>query len=300
MSLPLDPDRRAALVRTAARASVATAAALLLLKLGAWALTGSVSLLASLADSLMDAAASLLTLLALRWASAPPDAEHRFGHGKAESLAGLGQAAFISGSALFLALTAVERLRAPAPVEQPGVGVAVMVASMAATGALVLFQRRVVRLTGSAAVEGDALHYVTDLLSNLATLAALLLAGAGLAWADPLIALLLVAFIARSAYQLGRRAVDDLLDHAAPEVVQAEVAALAAAQEGVLGVHDLRTRQSGPTLFIQLHVELDDAQDLRTAHARTEAVEEALRARWPGAEVFIHQDPVGVVRRGAS
>jgi ferrous-iron efflux pump FieF len=208
MPTPLDPVRRAALVRTAARASVATAAALLLLKLGAWALTGSVSLLASLADSLMDAAASLLTLLALRWASAPPDDEHRFGHGKAESLAGLGQAAFISGSALFLALTAVERLRAPALVEQPGVGVAVMIVSMAATGALVLFQRRVVRLTGSAAVEGDALHYVTDLLSNLATLGALVLAGLGVAWADPLIALLLVAFIARSAWQLGRQCHD--------------------------------------------------------------------------------------------
>ena len=299
MTPPLDPDRRASLVTRAARASVLTAALLIVLKLGAWGLTGSVSVLASLADSLMDAAASGLTLFALRWASAPPDAEHRFGHGKAEALAGLGQAAFILGSALFLAFAAIERLRADTAVEQPGVGVAVMVASILATGALVLFQRRVIRLTGSAAVEGDALHYVTDLLSNLMTLGALLLAGAGMPWADPLIALLLVVFIARSAWVLGRRAVDDLLDRAAPPAVHDEVASLASAQDGVLGVHDLRTRQSGPTLFIQLHLELDDAQDLRTAHARTEAVEDALRARWPGAEVFIHQDPVSVVRRGS-
>lgn len=296
MDAPLSPARRKALLQAASRASVLTAALLLAAKLGAWLMSGSVSLLASLVDSLMDGAASLLTLLALRWAQQPADAEHRFGHGKAEALAGLGQATFIAGSAVFLVLQAVDRLLHPAPVEHPTVGVAVMVLSIALTAALLALQRRVVRLTGSAAIAGDALHYATDLLSNLAIIAALVLAELGWPGFDPVFGLLIAAGVLRSAWGIGEEAVRSLMDHALPAEAQAEIQRLALSMEGVLGVHDLRTRRSGPTTFIQLHLELDDRQSLLEAHRTTEAVERALQAAHPDAEVFIHQDPVSVVK----
>jgi ferrous-iron efflux pump FieF len=296
MDLPITPERREALLRLASRASVLTASVLLAAKLGAWLLSGSVSLLASLADSLMDGAASLITLFAVRWALQPADNEHRFGHGKAEALAGLGQATFIAGSAVFLVLQAIDRLLHPAPVEHAVVGVVVMVFSILLTAGLLVLQRWVVRLTGSAAIAGDALHYATDLISNLAIIAALVLAELGWPGLDPIFGLLIAAGVVKSAWGIGNNAVRALMDHELPAETQAEIQRLALSMAGVLGVHDLRTRQSGPTIFIQLHLELDDSQSLMDAHHTTEAVEAALRQAHPGAEVFIHQDPVSVVK----
>lgn len=288
----LDKAHRDRLLRWATRASVATASVLIVVKLAGWVRTDSVAVLASLMDSLMDVGASLVNLLAVRYSLMPPDKEHRFGHGKAESLAGLGQATFIAGSALFLGFHAIDRLRTPRPPEDLAVGISVMLFATAATLALVLFQRHVVKRTGSTAIKADSLHYVTDLATNVSVIAALLLATLGMPWMDPAFALVIAAYILYSAVHIGHEAAQALLDRDLGDEVRAQVLALARAQPGVLGVHDLRTRESGHTWFIQLHLELDGRQSLAAAHEASERVRLAIEAAFPRAEIIIHQDPV--------
>lgn len=282
------------MLRLATYASVATATLLILAKLIAWLITDSVSVLASLVDSLMDVGASVVNLLAVHWSLQPADKEHRFGHGKAESLAGLGQAAFIGGSALFLALNAVGRLINPAPLADLGVGIAVMVFAMVATGLLLTFQHRVIRLTGSTAIRADALHYATDLATNSATLIALVLAVLGWPGLDPVFALGIAVYIFYSAVQIAREAVDLLMDREIAEEQRRRIKALAFAVPGVRGVHDLRTRRSGHLTVMQLHLELDRDITLMDAHAISDQVEDALRAEFQRADITIHQDPAGV------
>jgi ferrous-iron efflux pump FieF len=294
---PLSPERRAQLLRFATGASVTVAGVLIVGKLGAWLATGSVTVLASLVDSLMDAVASAINLMAVRYSLLPADDEHRFGHGKAEALAGLGQATFIAGSALFLLLEAVNRLLHPEPLVEIGVGIGVMVFAILATVVLLGIQRRVIRLTGSTAIKADSLHYAADLVTNLSTIAALTLAVLGWHGADPLFALAIAGYILYSAFDIGREAVELLMDRELPEEMRDRIRALAYARPEVLGVHDLRTRQAGHQYFVQLHVELDDNLPLREAHAAADAVENAILHDFPNAEVIVHQDPVTEVDR---
>lgn len=288
--------RRARLLRLATRASLFTALLLIILKLGAWLVSGSVSLLASLLDSLMDAAASLFNLLAVRYALQPADEDHHFGHGKAEALAGLAQAAFITGSALLLMLQAAERLYHPQPLQQTGLGIAVMLFSMVATLALVSVQRWVIRVTGSLAVRADSLHYLTDLASNAGIILALLLVERGLPAADPIIALAVALYILHSAWHIGHSAVQALLDRALPSAEITRIRELACAHPQVEGVHDMRTRQVGAIRHIQLHLELPDQLSLREAHAIGNAVERDIRRNFPEADIIIHHDPTSLAR----
>lgn len=288
-------DDRARLLGIATRASVATASLLVVVKAGAWLVTGSVSVLASLVDSLMDVAASLVNHFAVRYSLVPADAEHRFGHGKAEPLAGLAQATFIAGSAIFLVLEAVDRLLHPRPLEQAAVGIGIMVFAMIATFALVVFQRYVVRRTGSTAIRADSLHYVTDLLANGSIIAALVLSSLGWGVVDPLIALVIAAYILYSARRIGRDALDLLMDRELPDDERQRILDIARAHARTYGVHELRTRQSGSTKFVQLHLEMNDALPLVEAHAIATEVENAIIAAFPDADVVIHQDPVGLV-----
>lgn len=286
------PQERGRLLRLATRASVSVASLLIVVKLFAWVRTDSVAVLASLMDSMMDVGASLVNLLAVRYALMPPDREHRFGHGKAESLAGLGQATFIAGSALFLGFHAIDRMRNPRPPEDLLVGISVMVFAIVATLALVMLQRYVIARTGSTAIKADALHYITDLATNVSIIGALLLASFGLPWMDPLFAMGIAVYILYSSVQIGHEAVQALLDRDLGDDVRGQVLALAKAQRGVLGVHDLRTRESGHTWFIQLHLELDGRRSLADAHDTAEEVRLAIESTFPRAEVIIHQDPV--------
>ncbi len=273
---------------------MATAVVLFGVKLVAWFLTGSVSLLASLVDSLMDVMASGINFVAVRWSLAPPDEEHRFGHGKAESLAGLGQAAFIGGSALFLSFQAVDRLLHPVALERLDIAVGVMVFSIAATGGLVALQRYVIRRTDSLAIRADSLHYLSDLLTNLGILAALALALAGWAWADAVFGLVVAAYIMWSAARIGIDAVNMLMDRELPDTEQRRIMEIVHGHGEVAGAHDLRTRQAGHVRFIQLHLELRPDMPLLRAHAVADRVAADIRAAFPGADVIIHQDPAGL------
>lgn len=294
-ALALSTEESGQLMRRATYASVGVALVLILAKLFAWTVSDSVSLLATLIDSILDAAASLINLLAVRHALAPADREHRFGHGKAEALAGLGQAAFVAGSAGFVLLEASRRFIDPVPVESYGVGMAVMVFSMAATVGLLLFQRHVIQQTGSTAISADALHYRTDLMVNGSVILALWLASWGWSGFDPLFAIAIAVYIVYSAWEIVKRSLDHLMDRELPDEEREQIKELALAHRDVRGMHDLRSRRSGLDTFIQLHLELDDELNLLQAHAISDEVELRLQEAYPSAEIIIHIDPVSVV-----
>ena len=287
----MSSDRRTRLLKLATWWSVGTAVALIVAKGTAWFHTGSVSLLASLIDSLMDAVASAINLVAVRLSLQPADEEHRFGHGKAESLAGLAQSAFICGSALLLLSEAVDRISHPRALEDVALGVWVMVLSILATLVLLGIQRYTIRHTGSLAIKADSLHYFTDLLTNLSVIAALFLAASGWPMADAIFGLAIGAYILYSAISIARESVQNLMDRELPEDIQQQIAAIVLENPAVKAIHDLRTRQSGQTRFIQLHIEMDGNMTLSRAHGIGDAVMHRLRQAMPDADIMIHQDP---------
>ncbi|ADZ40587.1 TPA: CDF family cation-efflux transporter FieF [Yersinia enterocolitica] len=290
----MDPQY-ARLVKAAALSATVLASILLIIKIFAWWHTGSVSLLAALVDSLVDLAASLTNLFVVRYSLQPADEEHTFGHGKAESLAALAQSMFISGSALFLFLTGFQHLASPEPLQDPGLGIWVTLIALFSTLILVTFQRWVVRKTQSQAIRADMLHYQSDVMMNGAILIALALSWYGFHRADALFALGIGVYILYSALRMGYEAVQALLDRALPDDERQEIINIVTSWPGVIGAHDLRTRQSGPTRFIQIHLEMEDMLPLMEAHILADQVERALLHRFPGADILIHQDPTAVV-----
>lgn len=296
----LSQDAGSALRRRATYASTAVAVLLIAVKVFAWLLTDSVSLLSSLLDSLLDLAASVVNLLAVRHAITPADREHRFGHGKAEPLAGLGQAAFIAGSAALLLVQAIQRLVNPVTPSHFGFGIGVMLFSIAVTIALVRYQRHVISRTGSVAISADELHYRGDVLLNGSVIVSLLISSEiGWPYADPLFGAGIAIWILYSSWQITRASLVQLMDRELPDDERARIRAIAEAHPEVRSVHDLKTRASGPTAFIQLHLEMDPTITLARAHQISDEVERKLTEVFPTAEVLIHQDPEGVEERRA-
>lgn len=293
MSTSLEHAR---LLRLATRASLAVASILIVAKAVAWWLSGSVSLLAGLTDSLLDGAASFLNLLAVHYALRPADNDHRYGHGKAEALSGMAQALFIAVSACLIGFQAVERIQNPEPIGAPGLGIAVMLLSLALTFALLAFQHKVIKETGSAAIRADSLHYRSDMLLNMGILLALVLAWFGWQQLDAWFGLGISLYILWSAFQIARETISVLMDEELPVDVSARMLELACSVPGVLGAHDLRTRISGNHWFVQLHLELPGSLTLSVAHALCDQVEAAINSEYPKAEVLVHADPQEVVR----
>lgn len=293
--LTVSSGRNARLMTAATYASVAVAAVLIVVKIAAYLVTDSVAVLSSLIDSLLDAAAALINLFAVRHALTPADREHRFGHGKAEALAGLGQSAFIAGSAVFLIFEASHRLLDVQPVQNGMIGIGVLVFAIALTIVLVHFQRRVVRSTGSVAIKADVLHYLGDLLVNSSVILSLFL-GMQFGWhfLDPVFAIAIAVYIVASAWQIARQSLDQLMDRELPDEARQRIKEIALAESGVVALHDLRTRAAGRTQFIQLHLEMDPDISLARAHEISDAVEARLLETFPGAEVIIHEDPAGI------
>ena len=279
----------------AAVAAVGVAALLVSIKLVAYILTDSIAMMASLADSALDVFASFVNLLAIRHALTPADREHRFGHGKAEPLAGLGQGGLLAGSAAFLIVESVSRLIAPHPIEYAGLGLAVMGVSIAATAILVVFQRFVVARTGSIAVSADGSHYLGDILVNAGVVVGIVLSTQfGILIADPVIGIGVSGVLLWSAWHVVHQSYDQLMDHELPDSDRARIKAIVMAHPDVRALHDLRTRAAGVKSFIQLHLELDPQMKLLRAHEISDAVEHELCQAFPNAEVIIHQDPAGV------
>jgi ferrous-iron efflux pump FieF len=283
------------LMRRATYASLTVAGVMIVVKIAAWLMTDSVSMLSSLIDSLLDAAASAVNLVAVQQALTPADREHRFGHGKAEPLASLGQAAFITGSAVLLLIQALQHLLSPVAVSNTGLGIGVMVFAIIVTLVLVRYQRHVVARTGSLVIGADELHYRADLILNGSVIVSLV-ATQTLGWAylDPLFGAGIGLWIVYGAWRVAKKAVVQLMDQELPDDARARIRELAMAHPEVRAVHDLRTRAAGPNAFIQVHLEMDGALTLREAHRVSDQVEADIIAAFPRAEVLIHQDPEGV------
>ncbi|MCX4217776.1 cation diffusion facilitator family transporter [Pseudomonas sp. MCal1] len=286
----------ARLLRLATRASVAVACTLIIAKAIAWWLSGSVSMLAGLTDSALDGITSLLNLLAVHYALRPADDDHRYGHGKAESLAGMAQALFIGGSAVLIAFQAYERLNNPEPLGAPWLSIGVILFSVLLTAALLMLQHRVIKQTGSNAVRADSLHYRSDLLLNGSILIALVMAGLGFEQLDAWFGLGIAGYILWSAIQIARESFSVLMDEELPTDVSQHMLELACGVPGVLGAHDLRTRISGNHWFVQLHLELPGELTLSVAHGISDQAADAIHKAYPKAEVLVHADPQEVVK----
>ncbi len=290
----LSPAESAALTRRVTMLSVATATVLVTIKIAAWLASGSVALLASTADSALDLMASLATFFAVRYAAAPPDAEHRFGHGKAEAFASLVQAGLVFASAALIAREAIGDFVTPHPLKQEGWAMAVMVASIVLTGVLITAQGRVLKQTASVAVSGDRAHYATDLASNGIALVGIgVSAWLGITGVDAAAALAIAGVLLWGAISVFREASGQLMDHELPGDARARIVGLVTEDARVTDVHQLRTRASGPYVHMQMHVDLDPDLTLEAAHQVIVAAENRVLAAFPSADIIIHADPRG-------
>ena len=280
--------------RRITRLSVGVAVVLIVMKAFALGASGSVSILASLTDSVLDLVGSLATFFAVRWAAAPPDEDHRYGHGKGEALAALVQAGLVFASALFIGWEAIQRVIDPRPVVSGGWASGVVVVSILITGWLVWMQTRALRKTGSLAVAGDRAHYAADLAANLVVLIGVV-SGAYLhaPALDAAAGMVVAVWLFWGAAGMLKAAADHLLDRAAPEADRAAITEAVLADPRISGLHQLRTRLAGPVLMIQMHVDLDPDLSLEAAHVIVVEAERRVLSRFPAADILIHADPRG-------
>lgn len=291
-------EERARLTTRAAAASIGMAITLIALKSYAALQTSSMAMLGSLADSSLDLVASLIVLLAVRVAAAPADTDHRFGHGKAEALAALVQVILISLSAIFIGFRAAQRLVSGVQTGDAELGIAVSIVAMILTVALITYQRRVVRRTGSLAIGTDRLHYTSDLLLNGSVIVALALDQyAGLVGADAVFGVLIALWLIWGAWTASSNALDQLMDREWPDELRERFLAATREFPELAGLHDLRTRSSGTHYFAQFHVWVPAHWTVKEAHDRLDRAEEALQECFPGTEILIHVDPEGQTDR---
>ena len=284
----------AALARGVTALSVATAGILVTLKAVIWWVSGSVALMASMADSGLDLIASLATFVAVRYAAAPPDAEHRYGHGKAEAFAGLIQAGLVFASAALIAQEAVHHIIHPEPVAREGWAIAVMLVSTVFTIGLIAAQTRLLRRADSVAIAADRTHYAADLASNLIALAGIgAVAAFGWVSLDAVAGLLIAGLLLWGAIVVFRQASNQLLDHELPEEARSRIAELVMRDSRLTNVHQLRTRASGRFVHIQMHADLDPDLSLEAAYQAVMAAEARILEAFPAADIIIHPDPRG-------
>ncbi len=281
------------LSRQATMASIVVALILIITKTWVYWATGSVSLLGSLLDSLLDGVTSFMNFVALRYALQPADNDHRYGHGKLESIAALAQSAFMIGSAVVLVLNSFDAMLDERQVVNSEWGVAVSIFAIMLTLVLVRFQKYVVKKTNSLIVEADSLHYQGDILMNGAVLIAMLMVGFGIFWIDSVMAVGIGIFLCFNAWKVGARAVEELMDRQLPDV-EKKIEELVSHADGSEGCHDVRCRMAGPNLFVQFHLELDENLALWSAHEIGDRIESHIMDQYNNADVIIHLDPVKV------
>lgn len=292
------PQDYSSLVKFAAFCATGTAILLVIIKLYAWLITDASSMLASTTDSMLDLFASIMNVIILRYALAPADEEHKFGHGKAESLAGLVQAAFVMGSAILLIFHGSGRMISPQIVVHSEVGIWVTVVAIVFTLGLVLVQRTVIKKTNSVAISADALHYQSDLFLNVGVLLALFLSQGIWLRADGFFTIAVGFYLLWGAGKIVWLSVYHLMDHELTLEEQKQIISIVNNHKQALGLHELRTRQSGALRFIQFHLELDDNLSLFEAHAIGETIEQEIERVLSPCEVFIHHDPTSTVTEG--
>lgn len=276
--------------------SVALSFIMILLKLYGWYATSSLSILSSLTDSLMDILVSALNLFAVYYALKPADSDHRFGHRSIEDIAGLFQAAVLAGTTFLIVIQSISRFINPVEADESiGIGYTIMIISLFLTCIIVGYQRFAMRKSKSLVIEADNYHYLSDLLTTIAVLASLYMwKNFGLAWVDPVLAIIIVSVIAHGAYKIGIRSFNNLMDKEMEDSEKEKIRAIlkqAKENKEIKGYHDLRTRRSGQKVFIQLHMDLDKTLSFMDAHDIADRIENDIKALFQDADVIIHEDP---------
>lgn len=275
--------------------TVGTIIVMVCAKTVAYVYSDSAAVLSSLTDSLSDVGLSLMTLFSLRLSLKPADANHRQGHGKIEGVAALLQAAILIGSSVFLGLEAFNRLLNPQAMHAHLFTLMLLGFSTLLTIIMVFVQRRTLKHKPSLALEADHAHYSSDIWINLAAVA--VVAGDYMQvappWLDCVCTFFIASLLAHSASGIGKKAIDMLMDRELSPEIRARIIAIAQGTPDVLGIHDLRTNQSGFKMFFSFDMEVDPNMLLWSAHEIARAVEHNLVAEFPNAEILIHLDPAG-------
>ena len=291
----LNKSDKEPLIKAASIASLFVSSTLIVIKYYGWEETDSVSLLGSLADSLMDFLASIFVFIAISFSLLPADEKYRFGYGKSEGLVVFIQSLLIGVSGLYVFSEAIQRFIHPIKINQPSVAVWIIIVSIVLSIALVLFQRNVVKISKSKAIESDQYHYLTDLYINISVLISILISGwTTYLFVDSLIGLIIAIFVIYCAIGLLRKSFKILLDQELPSSDRDQIKAIALTHPEVLGFHDLRTRDAGRNYVIQFHLELDPQMSLLHSHEIIEQVMEKVLDAFPDAEIIVHSDPLGV------
>ncbi|HPF45430.1 MAG: cation diffusion facilitator family transporter [Alphaproteobacteria bacterium] len=300
MNIHLEKNDAEKLLRRATTASVTVAVTLIALKTWGYIESGSVAIFGTLLDSVMDSLSSIIIFAAVRFAMIPADKEHRFGHGKAEAIAGLLQAFIIFASSLFLLREVIEKIINPKAIEKPVLGAGIIGVSILLTILLVIYQKYVTRKTGSVAIAADGMHYTGDILLNLGVAISLVLDGYfKFTYADPIFGAVACLYLLHSAYLVFIASTDVLMDKELSDEDRKKIISLIKMHSEVVGVHELRTRRSGLDIFIQFHMELKEGISLRKAHEISDQVEMKILEIYKNAEVFIHADPFNDSEKGA-
>ena len=291
----MDKSNKELLIKAASIASLFVSSTLIIIKYFGWTETDSISILGSLADSLIDFLASIFVFIAISFSSLPADKEHRFGYGKSEGLVVFIQSLLIGVSGLYVFSEAIQRFFHPSEINQPSVAVWIIVVSIVLSIALVSFQKYVVNISQSKAIESDQYHYITDLYINISVLISILISGwTSYLFVDSLIGLFIAIFVIYSAINLLKKSFKILLDQELPSSERDQIKAIALTHPEVLGFHDLRTRDAGRNYVIQFHLELDPQMTLLHAHEIIEQVMEQVLDAFPDAEIIVHSDPLGI------
>ena len=291
----ISSEERARILRNVTYASVIVAVFLVSIKLYAWSITDSVSILSSLVDSVFDALASIFNLLAVRHALTPADKDHRFGHGKAEALSGLAQSTFIFESVIFLLIEVFRRFFYPKSIDNSFEGIVIILISLLVTIGLVLYQNKIIKKTASKAIRADSLHYFSDILLNSGVILSLIITYYfSYSFIDPLVALFIAGYILIISCKIFISSVDELMDKEFNDKERQRITEIVLNNKLVKDIHDLRTRKSGYKSFIQFHLDLPSNISLLQAHQISDDVEEKLLYYFPDAEIIIHQDPEGI------
>lgn len=289
------------LLKRATTASVSVAVTLIILKTYGYMESGSVAIFGTLLDSVMDSLSSIIIFAAVRFSMVPADDDHRFGHGKAEAIAGLLQAFVITATSILLLYEVVDKIKNPAMIAKTELGIGIIVASIVLTVMLVLYQRYVAKKTKSIAIEADGMHYTGDILLNLGVAISLVLGGYfNMIYADPFFGAIACLYLLHSAWEVFKASTDVLMDREMEDDEKEKIISIINSHERVIGIHELRTRYSGLNIFIQFHMELEKGISLYDAHEISDQVEDKIMAEYPTAEVFIHADPEEVVSGSTS
>jgi ferrous-iron efflux pump FieF len=284
---------RAELTQNAARISLLVGILLVAIQLYAYFMTNAMVVLASVLESVMDAIASATALFALHKAHRPADHNHRYGHGKAEPLVTMGQAAFVAGSGLYFFAESISRILRPEPIAHSGLGITIMIISSVMILVLLIYQHRVIRRTDSMSIKADFLHYVNDIVVNAVVIITLWL-GTNLLWLDGAASVIIAIYVLWSAWNLAKTATGELMDKELDEESREAITAILTAHPAVSDIHDLRTRRSGPDVFIDAHIEMPGDMTLQAAHHVTDELESTLLQKFPNAHIILHQEPAGI------